>query len=183
MITIKINFRLILIGAALLFSSSAFSDGDAMAEDARIHVDLGMVVKAGEVQPVDNITSAGQPDEATLEVFAESGYVAVIDMRGPDENRGIDEEAAVAEAGMQYIAFPVTGAEAINFENAAELDRLLSEIDGPVLLHCGSGNRVGAMLALRESLEGADDEAALEYGRSAGLTGLEPLVKKKLEEN
>jgi hypothetical protein len=50
------------------------------------------------------------------------------------------------------------------------------------LLHCGSGNRVGALLALRESQDGADDESALEYGRSAGLTKLEPVVIKRLEE-
>jgi uncharacterized protein (TIGR01244 family) len=179
----KKNVQFMLLCATLAFSGSVYADDDAATEKMRTHVDLDVVVESGEVQPVDNITSAGQPDEAALKVFAESGYVAVIDMRGPDENRGIDEVAAVQELDMQYIAFPVTGADAISFENAAELDRLLSDIDGPVLLHCGSGNRVGALLALRESQDGADDEAALEYGRSAGLTKLEPVVIKRLEEN
>lgn len=179
----KNNMRVLVLGVTLVFSSNAFSGGDGMTDEMRTHVDLGEVMESGEVQPVNNITSAGQPDEAALEVFAASGYVAVIDMRGPDEDRGIDEVAAVNELDMQYIAFPVVGAEAISYENAEQLDQLLSEIDGPVLLHCGSGNRVGALLALRESLAGADDEQALEYGRSAGLTKLEPLVKEKLEEN
>jgi len=48
------------------------------------------------------------------------------------------------------------------------------------LLHCGSGNRVGALLALLKSSQGASDEAALEYGISAGLTGLEPVVRARL---
>ena len=179
----KNSMRVLILGAALTFLSIAYSGGDDVTDEMRTHVDLGEVMQSGEVQPVNNITSAGQPDEAALQVFADSGYVAVIDIRGPDENRGIDEVAAVNELDMQYIAFPIAGADAISYENAEQLDQLLSEIDGPVLVHCGSGNRVGALLALRESLAGADDEQALEYGRSAGLTGLEPLVIKRLEEN
>ena len=53
--------------------------------------------------------------------------------------------------------------------------------NGPVLLHCGSGNRIGALLALRAVwLEGKDPAAALDYGKAAGLTGLEPAVKSML---
>jgi len=37
-------------------------------------------------------------------------------------------------------------------------------------------------LALRESLNGASDEAALAYGRAAGLTGLEDVVRERLAE-
>ena len=175
----------IFLGVALLLSAGAYShgvDGAHGATSPRTHVDLEQVVESGAVQPVENITSAGQPDDAALKVFADSGYVAVIDMRGPDEDRGLDEVSAVAEHDMQYISFPVVGGDAISYENAQELDKLLGGIDGPVLVHCGSGNRVGALLALRASLGGADDEEALEYGRSAGMTSLEPLVKERLSE-
>lgn len=147
-----------------------------------ILVDLDTVVEAGEVSPVDGITSAGQPDEQALQVFADSGYAVVVDMRGPNEDRGMDNFAGAVEAkGMKYVAFPVSGAEQISFETAAELDALLEEADGPVLLHCASGNRVGALLALRESLNGADDASALEYGKDAGMTRLEPRVREVLE--
>ncbi len=147
-----------------------------------IHVDLDAVVEAGKVAPVDGITSAGQPDAAALDVFAESGYAVVIDMRGPDEDRGMDDFAgAVEETGMEYVAFPIVGRDAISFDTAAKLDAMLEEIDGPVLLHCGSGNRVGAVLALRQSLKGASDEEALAHGKDAGLTRLEPLVREVLE--
>ncbi len=84
---------------------------------------------------------------------------------------------------MDYVLFPIASREAINFENAAELDKLIESYDAPVLIHCGSGNRVGAMLALRQSLNGADDDAAIEYGKQGGLTGLEDLVKERFEEN
>ena len=149
-----------------------------------ILVDLDAVVEAGEVSPVDGITSAGQPDEQALQVFADSGYAVVIDMRGPGEDRGIDDFPGAVEAkGMQYIAFPVSGADQISFETAAELDALLEEADGPVLVHCASGNLVGALLALRKSLNGADDVSALAYGKDAGMTRLEPRVREVLEKD
>jgi uncharacterized protein (TIGR01244 family) len=147
-----------------------------------IHVDLNDVIAAGKVKPVDGITSAGQPDEKALKVFADSGYSVVIDMRGPDEDRGMDDfEGAVEASGMQYLAFPVVGADAISFETAEKLDELLQGIDGPVLMHCGSGNRVGAVLALRQSLNGAADEESIEFGKDAGMTRLEPRVREVLE--
>jgi uncharacterized protein (TIGR01244 family) len=147
-----------------------------------VHVDLDKVVQAGKVEPVDGITSAGQPDEKALKVFAESGYSVVIDMRGPDEDRGVENFAGVVEAsGMKYVAFPVSSQDDINFDTAKNLDALLQGVEGPVLIHCGSGNRVGAVLALRESLAGADDETALQYGRNAGMTRLEPAVRAVLE--
>lgn len=160
------------------FAAAAMADGG----EPGIHVDLDAVVEAGRVSPVDGITSAGQPDAAALEVFADSGYEVVIDMRGPGEDRGIDDFPGAVEArGMKYVAFPIASADEINFEKAAELDQLLESADGPVLLHCASGNRVGAILALRQSLNGADDESAIAYGRDAGMTRLEPTVRKALE--
>lgn len=169
------HFQLI---ALLIWAAAAVGDEHAPP----VHVDIDAVVEAGTVAPADGITSAGQPNEAALEVFAESGYAVVIDMRGPDEDRGIEDfEGAVEATGMKYVAFPVVGQEAINFETARELDALLEGIDGPVLLHCGSGNRVGAVLALRESLAGSDDETAIQYGRDAGMTRLEPRVREVLE--
>ncbi|NOR36819.1 MAG: hypothetical protein GQ577_08735, partial [Woeseiaceae bacterium] len=64
--------------AILLFAFSANADEG----ERRIHVDLDDVIAAGKVEPVDGITSSGQPDAAALEVFADSGYGVVIDMRG-----------------------------------------------------------------------------------------------------
>jgi uncharacterized protein (TIGR01244 family) len=162
----------------LAFAAPALADGGEQS----IHVEIDEVIAAGRVTPVNGITSAGQPDAAALEVFAESGYQVVIDMRGPNEDRGIDDfGGAVESRGMKYVTFPIASPEEINLEKAAELDKLLEGVDGPVLLHCGSGNRVGALLALRQSLKGADDASAIEFGKDAGLTRLEPRVREVLE--
>ena len=145
-----------------------------------------MAAACGDAPPagrVDGITSAGQPDADALQGYADAGYVAVIDLRGPGEDRGLaDEGGTVRGLGMDYLALPIEGDAAISFDNARRLDALLDRYDGPVLVHCASGNRVGALLALRRSLDGADDDAAIEYGRGAGRTRAEGLVRQRLDE-
>lgn len=150
-------------------------------ETAKVHVDLSTVKSSQDLRPVDGLTSSGQPDAEQLALLAKAGYVAVVDLRGESENRGLDEAVVVASLGLDYVNLPVSGADSISWENATKLEQILASYDGPVLVHCGSGNRVGALLALSKSQEGADDEEALEYGRSAGLTGLEPVVRSRLE--
>ncbi len=151
--------------------------------ETTLKVDLETVVRVGNVVPVNGVTTAGQPDAAALSIFAEQGYRTVIDIRTEPEDRGIDEAKVIGDLGMEYIVFPIGKPEAINFDNARELGRLIEEADGPVLVHCASANRVGALFALRKSLDGADDEMALEYGREAGMSRLEGRVKEVLSKN
>ena len=108
----------------------------------------------------------------------------MINLRSDTEPGFEWEAAAVKAAGMAYVSIPVAGAAGLTKENVARLDAALKDasVKGPVLLHCGSGNRIGALLALRAAwVEGKDPAAALEYGRASGLTGLEPAVKSMLE--
>jgi uncharacterized protein (TIGR01244 family) len=166
------NRILTLIVAAGLSAACFAGETDGHAS---LKVDLDTVVSSGEVEPVDGITSAGQPDEAGFKVFADQGYTTVIDLRTAGEDRGLDEPAVVESLGMEYVLLPIAR-DGINFDSAKTLDELIEAADGPVLVHCGSANRVGALLALRKSLEGADDETALEYGREGGMTRLESRV-------
>ena len=130
-----------------------------------------------------SMVSTGQPDEAVLQSAKDAGFVAVIDMRGPAENRGLDAPAAVEALGMQYVSLPVTGPDDVSFDNAARLDSILAGLEGPVLMHCASGNRVGALMALRARQNGATAEEAMAVGKAAGLTRLAPVVARKLEES
>jgi len=126
--------------------------------------------------------STGQPDETILKMAKAAGYVAVVDLRTEAEDRGMDEPAVVEAAGLDYYSIPVAGAKGTTFANARALDDVLADIDGPVLLHCRTGNRVGALLALRASQNGASREEALEIGRNAGMTSLEEAVIERLDE-
>lgn len=138
--------------------------------------------ETGEAVPVDGISTSGQPSEEALAALAAAGYAAVIDLRGARESRGIDERKIVEDLGMRYVNLPVLGAKDVNFDKATELDALLHDVEGPVLIHCASGNRVGALLALRESLSGSSIEDAVSVGKAAGLTRLEAHVREVLME-
>lgn len=144
------------------------------------HVDIKSVTETQDVTPVNGIRVSGQPDEAALSVFSANNYEAVIDLRGADEKRGIDEAAVVGGLGMTYVSFPIKGRDAVNFDNAEKLNELIASFDGPVLVHCGSGNRVAALLTLQKSAEGADAEEAIAFGKAAGLTSLEGVVRERL---
>ncbi len=133
-------------------------------------------------EPADGLTAAGQPNEIGLKELADDGYAAVIDLRTAGEDRGLNEQDVVEDLGMDYVSLPIAGRAAINFENAKKLDQILGKYDEPVLVHCGSSNRVGALFALREKMNGADDEDALAFGRSAGMTSLESTVKTRIAE-
>ncbi len=161
----------VLVGAFLLaLATSTVADDDRAAWNYRF-------------EPADGITAAGQPKENDLKDLAEDGYVAVIDLRTEGEDRGLDEQAVVESLGMDYVSLPIEGRGAISFENAEKLDQILGKYDEPVLVHCGSSNRVGALLALREKMNGDDDEDALAFGRSAGMTSLEDTVRARLAED
>ena len=91
----------------------------------------------------------------------------------------------LADGGFAMVAkvhhCMVDGASGVTFENSSKLEQYLASFDGPVVIHCGGGNRVGALLALRQSQKGDDDETAVAYGIKGGLTRLEPHVREVLE--
>ncbi len=172
-----ITKRLLTFLTLVLGAACSLAGEQDLTTVSRLKVDLDAVVELGEVRPVDGITAAGQPDEAGFKVFAEKGYAAVIDLRTDGEDRGLDEPVVVEALGMDYISFPI-GGDGITFDNAKELNRLIKSFSGPVLVHCASSNRVGALLALQMYSDTGDAEMALEIGRAGGLTRLEGKVKE-----
>ncbi len=133
--------------------------------------------------PVAGVLSGGQPTKDQIASAGSAGYKTVINLRTDTEPGFEWEAAAVKVAGMAYVSIPVAGPADLTKDNVVRLDAALKEaaVAGPVLLHCGSGNRIGALLALRAVwLEGKDPAVALAYGKASGLTGLEPAVKSLL---
>ena len=165
-----------LTASCLLFSGAMYADEPVVA------VTIDALRADPSLFETHRYISTGQPDEEILALAKEAGYVAVIDLRTAEEDRGLDEQAATESAGLAYYWLPVAGAKDTTYENARALDELVAGIDGPILLHCRSGNRVGALLALSAGKHGASDEEALQIGRKAGLTSLEPVVIERLRE-
>ncbi len=132
-------------------------------------------------EPWPGIITGGQPSKEDFESLHEGGIRTVINLRVATERGTRDEPDWIEELGLDYVSIPVDGAPGLSEEVARQLDRALQSAERPVLVHCGSSNRVGAAFALRAfHIEGKSAEEALRVGRSAGLTKLEGKLRKLL---
>ena len=150
------------------------------AKNARVAITAGDEVAL--MQPMPGLFTAGQPAAKDWAAIKARGIGTVINLRTPEELNGRDEAAEVRAAGLHYLEIPIAGADGINPANAGTLHAALDPTHGGgVLVHCASGNRVGALLALEQkTFDGVAPERALEFGRAAGLTSLEPVVRQRL---
>jgi uncharacterized protein (TIGR01244 family) len=133
-------------------------------------------------QPREHLITGGQPEASAWSTLAAHGVTTVINLRPQTEMGERDEAGEVTRAGMVYREIPVADAAEITEAKARELWTLLQQTKGDVLVHCSSGNRVGALLAVGAATAGGETpEAALELGKRAGLTRAEPRVRELLE--
>ncbi len=134
--------------------------------------------------PLPGVLTGGQPTEEQFAEAAEAGYRTIINLRTRGEDGTWDEASKAEELGVDYIAIPVAGVNGLTMENARRVFEVLDDAERhPIMLHCGSGNRVGALFALKAfHVDGKDAETALEIGRGAGLTKLEETVRELLED-
>ena len=127
--------------------------------------------------------AAGQPTPRDWPEIAKAGIRTVLNLRPESEHPCFSEAELARAAGLEYLYLPIGSADMLDDERVAAFHALLaSHAEGGMLIHCGTGNRAGALVALRaHRYLGAPVEAALAAGRQAGLTGLEPYVRELLE--
>lgn len=130
--------------------------------------------------PFEGVLVGGQPTAEQLETLGGLGYGTIVNLRGLQEE-GNTDPTLVESLGMQYVSLPISGANDISEQNANKLTEILADSDAPVVVHCASGNRVGALFALKAYYtDGESAEQALAIGKEAGVTRLEPVIKQKL---
>jgi len=147
---------------------------------ARAEGDVPVVPIPNARQPLPGVITGGVPTDEQLQSARSLGYETVISLLSAAEVG--DEEARVSKLGMRFEAIPIGGPADLTEPNAARLGRLLADpAQRPLILHCGSGNRVGALLALEAFyVEHVPAQQALELGLRAGLTSLRAVVEQKL---
>jgi uncharacterized protein (TIGR01244 family) len=136
-------------------------------------------------RPLPGVLTAGQPSPAQLASLAAEGVRTVINLRAPTEQVEFDEAREAKSLGLHYVSIPIAGPQDVGEETVARFSQELGKARhaGDVLIHCGSANRVGAMLALDQALTQNQSLAdALALGRAAGLTTLEPKVTEILSQ-
>ncbi len=136
---------LILLGAVLSISSSAWADDFPAAERS--------------LRVANSVWLTSKPDLQQLksEKVAE---VLIIDLRTPAE--GTDDAAAQARRlGLRYQNIPVGGA-VIEPASVAALSALLAaNEEGDVIVHCRSGNRAGLLWGAVQLEQGVPLEEVL----------------------
>ncbi len=132
--------------------------------------------------PVEGVLAGGQPSVEQFEQAARAGYRTVVNLRAPGEKGSWDGAAKAAELGLRYVAIPIAGADGLNAENVRKLADIVGDPQAlPAMVHCASGNRVGALFALKAfHVDGESAEDALAFGLEAGLTRMEDAVRERL---
>lgn len=125
---------------------------------------------ANASEPLEGVATAGQPRKEDLEKLAGAGYGAVVDLRASGEERGFDEAEAVGALGMEYVNLPVTTETPDDATFGRFREVMKDARRRPVLVHCGSANRVGALLLPHLILDrGKSPQEAVEEARRVGL--------------
>ena len=120
----------------------------------------------------DRLLVAAQIDVADVAAAKALGVGLIVNNRpegeSEDQTPGDEIAAAAAEAGIAYVAIPVTHAGFSLPQVTALDDALKSAGDAPVLAYCRSGTRSTLLWALAQASQGADPS---ELARQAGLAG------------
>ncbi|MGE0443609.1 MAG: sulfur transferase domain-containing protein [Vicinamibacterales bacterium] len=101
------------------------------------------------------VSCGGAVDASAYPGLKQDGFVSVINLRLASEpGANIDEaRAAAASAGLNYIHLPFNVAQ----PDSAVVDRFLAAVstpaNQPVLVHCGSANRVGGVWMIKRVLQ------------------------------
>ena len=155
------------LAAALLMSAAVIAADKPASSDKLEPYECGNVQR---LHVFGETFLASQPEQGDFKTAAEAGIKTVINLRKPDE-LDWDESAHVAELGMAYVNVPFKSPDSLNdavFDNVRAL--LNSKSNKPLILHCSSANRVGAIWLAHRVLDGGisyDD--ALEEAKTVGL--------------
>ncbi len=128
----------------------------------------------GTVQRVhtfDGVYLASQPAAEDFRQAKTDGIHTVLNLRLPGELKEFDEPALVRELGMEYIAIPFQSPESLTPQVIDNVRALLNDpARRPLLVHCHSANRVGAVWLAHRVLDGGLDwDAALAEAKLVGL--------------
>jgi uncharacterized protein (TIGR01244 family) len=152
--------RAIPVAAAVLLAAGSLSAGVPET------VDASRIPAYRRISP--ELATAGQPTPEALAQLGALGFRTVVNLRTEAEG-ALEEKAAVEAQGLRYVNVPVTP-ESFSEQDVVAVEKVLADPKaGPVLLHCHSSNRVGAVWAAVQARKGRSFDEALAAGREAGL--------------
>jgi len=127
-----------------------------------------------------HLGTAGLLGEGGVAEAERLGFKTIVDLRTPAEP-GQPAEAGLTEAaGLAYVSIPIAKGAPTEAQLARFAALMEDRAQFPILLHCGSANRVGALWTLYRTSKGVPSETAIEEGRAIGMKSREPQVRELL---
>lgn len=155
---------------------AVFAARTAAGEEIPAKLDPALIGQYTRLQP--GLAAAGRPSAAALDKLGEWGFKTVVNLRTAGEEGVKEEEAAVKAEGLRYVSVPIT-AETFSLADVVQVEKVVADpAAAPVLLHCASANRVGAVWAAIQFRKGRSFEEAEADGLAAGLTS--PAMRQAL---
>lgn len=136
------------------------------AGEIPVSVDAALIPSYRVIEP--GLAVAGQPSPEALGRLKEMGFRTVVNLRTQQE--GAAQERPVVEAqGLRYVSVPVSPAT-LGLADVQAVEGVLADPAArPVLLHCASSNRVGAVWAVIQARKGKSLAEAEAAGAEAGM--------------
>ena len=132
------------------------------------------------VHTLGNTVFAGQFQQDDIGTLKEAGITQVISLR-KDSELDWNEAEAVTAAGLKHASIAFQAPSELTDEMFQQLRDLLGKEEGKTMMHCGGGNRVGAVwIAHRVLDDGVELEAAIDEAKTIGLKS-EPLKERAIE--
>jgi uncharacterized protein (TIGR01244 family) len=131
-------------------------------------VDPAEIANYRVVRP--GLATSGKPSAEAVGRLKAQGFKTVVDLRTEAEGTSTEREAVLAQ-GLRYVAVPISPATFSLADVEAVAKVLNDPAAAPVLLHCASANRVGAVWAVLLVQQGRSAEDAESAGQEVGLTG------------
>jgi len=123
---------------------------------------------------------ASQPQPEDFERARNGGVKTVINLRHASEITGFDERQVVEAQGLRYINIPFEGPDQLTDSVFDEVRAQLKSAERPILLHCSSANRVGAVWLPYRVLDGGLSwDEALAEAKIVGLKSPDYEAKAK----
>ncbi len=130
----------------------------------------------------DLVVPQGQPTLEQIQAFAADGGTTVINLRPADAMASVpfDEQAVTERAGMRYISIPATP-DTITTAQVDAFAQAIQSINGPVLLHCGTGSTAGTLwAAYLERYQNQPRSVAVARGKAVGMLDVHQPVAERL---
>jgi len=114
------------------------------------------------------VATSGVLSEKGIDQLSKHGFKTIIDLRTKAEGTEAEEKYVKEKGSIKYINIPFNGAS-ITDEQLELFTKHVDESEYPLIIHCGSGNRVGAMWSSYRIKKGIPSDIALEEGFAAGM--------------